>query len=432
MSEDESFVVLGSSPLNSLKSVPQTIEIEMVSKLKDVDDNNTSHHQQDEELRSDEKQKSITTNALSGSCSEYLLVDDASSSSNSGMAASFILGEVRPEVLKESVYSQFPSLSLNEPLKSSEMMKIHSLLTSNIEMKEVLRNTNDSMSDFMSKTKKTLDEYKDHLRECQAEIRQLRSENISLQKELHEKIQHIEMMEQIRTTENEQLRNGISEKSSQIMEMREHISNLEHQENHKFVPISEHKKILEQFETKMSVILAENMEIKEMQAQYVDEITCLKVNLVSCEELYKKAKFDIKALQSNEGKKSIEVVEYENKLKSIEDEVTVLRIQVDTYKKDFEAERCSRENLAGERDNLWLELRKLQTSNQKLVEEAELNSKRIQKNNSKKEVPAIPITNESIQQVYKRVVYSCPLCGVEHKTLGALQDHVQACLNDNS
>lgn len=99
------------------------------------------------------------------------------------------------------------------------------------------------------------------------------------------------------------------------------------------------------------------------------------MNLVSIEELYNKAKSDIQILQNTEVAKSSEISEYENKIESIKEEISVLRIQVDTYQKDFESERSSRQNMAGERDNLLIELKKLQTSNQKLIEEIESNTK---------------------------------------------------------
>lgn len=112
----------------------------------------------------------------------------------------------------------------------------------------------------------------------------------------------------------------------------------------------------------------------------MDEINSLKVNLISLEELYHKAKFDINILQNDEFNHSKSLTEYENKIKNIKEEMAILQIQVDTYQKDFESERDSRQNMAGERDNLLIELKNLQICNQKLIEEAESNLSRTRKN----------------------------------------------------
>ncbi|KAL5280189.1 key family protein [Megaselia abdita] len=431
MSDDESFVVLGTSPFNSLKIKSP----EQPSLMDDIQSN------------INEKEKSNETSIRSNGTS--ILSNGTSILSKSSMAASFLLGEVQPEMLKESVYSQFPSL--NESMRSAEdISKLQNLITSNIEMKEILRKTNETMSEWMSKTKTSMDTYKTQIQKCQEEIGQLRNENQLLQTQLSEKIKHIELMEQIRTQENEQLRMGISEKNSLIANMQTKIITLEEQqlqsydllkENqtaslaNDYVPVPIHKKIVDDLQSSMDSILAENLEIKGMQKQYLDEINCLKVNLVSLEELHMKAKSDLQLLQSNEATKSEAFVEYENKIKNIQEEMTILRIQVDTYQKDFESERTSRQSMAGERDNLLVELKKLQNSNQQLMEEAKSNVTKkttpkkveVKKTETPKQTPL-----KASSQIYERVVYSCPLCGVEHRTLGSLQNHVQACLDDNN
>lgn len=131
--------------------------------------------------------------------------------------------------MQESVYSQFPSL--NSSFKSTdEYVKLQSLVTSNIEMKETLRKTNETVSEWMLKTKKCMDDYKTQLQQCQEDAKLLREENQLLQKQLNEKLRHIELMEKIRTQENEQLRMGISEKSSLILNMQQHILKMEEQQ----------------------------------------------------------------------------------------------------------------------------------------------------------------------------------------------------------
>lgn len=435
MSDDESFVVLESSPLNSIE--PQS------SLTFGNNPSQNGHQSNNNENASQQSLKNNGKMSDSDASNKFSSLDI----SKSDIAASFILGDIQPEVIKESVYLQFPSL--NESLKGSDdVLKLQNLITSNIEMKETLRRTNDTMSEWMAKTKKCMDDYKDQIRRCQEEIQPLYSEN----QQLREKMQHIEVMEKIRTHENEQLRIGISEKSSQILNMQQQILKLEQQQSsydflqekhslNEYVSIQEHNKVIEQLETRMSTICSENSEIKKSQSKYLDEINRLKVSLSSYEELNQNAKLDLQMLQNKEAKKSQEIIEYENQMKSIKEEIVILRIQVDTYKKDFESERCSRQSMAGERDNLLGELRKLQDSNQKLVEEAELNSTQIRKASEiskkrfkdevKKPTQPIPSPNETTQ-VYERVLYSCPLCSVEHKTLGALQNHVQACLDDNN
>lgn len=98
----------------------------------------------------------------------------------------------------------------------------------------------------------------------------------------------------------------------------------------------------------------------------------MKVNYTSLEELYKKATADIECLRNKESMKTNVLNDYEIKFKDINEEMKILQIQVETYRKDFESERESRQNMAGERDYLLVELKKLQQNNQKLIEDAEL------------------------------------------------------------
>lgn len=52
-------------------------------------------------------------------------------------------------------------------------------------------------------------------------------------------------------------------------------------------------------------------------------------------------------------------------------EINLLRMQLDIYSKDFQMERESRQKLAGEKDQLLMDLKMLQKRNQQLIEQTQ-------------------------------------------------------------
>jgi len=69
-------------------------------------------------------------------------------------------------------------------------------------------------------------QYKEHVKECQAQIAILRVENQELKRDLETKIEQIEGVHTIRLKEQDELRKSVSEKQSLIDNMRVEIDKL--------------------------------------------------------------------------------------------------------------------------------------------------------------------------------------------------------------
>lgn len=394
---------------------------------------------------------------------------------DSSLAASFILGEVSSDVLKASVYSQFPSIC-SMGACPEDVNRIQTMLSEYMELKKTLLNTNITMKQLYDQTQKWKADVKAMEDERRAEIAKLRNENLELRQDLDIKVEQIKLNDEVRRKEHDEFIKTLSEKTSQIENMSAQILKLEQQQlaSFEFIPkndtermataagstnitvgnaaataaaeyvtIAEHKRIVKNFERQLSEIVAENLELKDLQQQYIDEINCLKVNLVAAEELHIKNQDDIKFLKASDEEKSEMFSKFDEERKTLRVDLDVLRQQLDIYCRDFKIEQESRENLANEKDQLLSDLRELQKKNQELIQEAQKNYEEHTRQ-AMTGTGAVPKTrttqtvtslSSSPSPSPKPSLYSpennfnCPICGQIFKTLCILQTHVNQCLD---
>lgn len=105
-------------------------------------------------------------------------------------------------------------------------------------------------------------------------------------------------------------------------------------------------------ERQCSQLLAENLQFKDMEQQFKDEIHCLRVNQASTEELVRMGQLDLQAERAACGR-------LEGDLRQAREENEVLVQQAEIYKKDFLAERDARQRMAGEKEAVLQELNRL-------------------------------------------------------------------------
>ncbi|XP_017096789.2 NF-kappa-B essential modulator isoform X2 [Drosophila bipectinata] len=434
MSEEESFVILGSSPLPSLlfDGMEHGEEvIESAAMLQSSSDHPISSS-------TSEPQRSLETGGAPQS-----------------LAASFIMGEVGSDVLKNSVYSQFPSLCSLQA-SAEDVVKLQNLLSEYHALKSTLDKLSCTMLNYHKLTQQRRQEaakreqhYRDQLLECQKKVEKLSQENQQLREELETKMEQIELVQSLNQKEQDELRQSASEKMSLINNMRVEIDKLQQLKMHSFefvpddgataakesegtalnyVQREEHDRQVRELKQQLSQLLAENLEIKDMKKTYVEKIDCLKVNLTSAQELMDKMQRDISELKAKDAQKQ-EVIEH-------------LQTQNDIYRKDFEMERADREKNAGEKDQYLLDLKALQRRNQELIEALAESHK----SSSIKSSPASSLSSSrhSLREDQRPVldptaaaastaesILRCPICSKTFKNLSVLQSHVNDCLDKN-
>lgn len=335
-----------------------------------------------------------------------------------GLVTSFIPTQ-RVDFYQSPTFSEYKSI---DEMNASDLL---SLVTSNIDMKDMLQKTNSSMADFMEKTKKTIDDYKTEIQAYQMEILDLQHDN----EKLTEDMEICHRLEDDRIVEHQKLRDLVNTKTDEMQQMETKMAFMQYTQipelvnqiamlndtSKKVIPIEDHEKEIGQLKTRIS--------------SFGEKIVVLTKQLAFEKSSHEKTKSELEQLKKDKMTTTgYAQAQYEKKIKNAQDEISMLRIQVDTYKKDFEAERCSRESMAGERDSLLNTLSKLQITNQKLIMESESNLKQFKKAELNKELN-IPYDGN---QIYERQQHSCPLCRAEFKTLMTLQNHVQECLDESN
>ncbi|XP_030388459.1 NF-kappa-B essential modulator [Scaptodrosophila lebanonensis] len=440
ISEEESFVILGSSPMPSICADGNSLLRDALEKEKETKE--ASVEQAENIL--------ITSNQLSASTIGAKVSETTSIHTNGSaepsLAASFLLGEVPADVLKNSVYSQFPSLCSMEAC-AEDVVKLQNMMTEYVALKQTLDKVHHTMQDYYKITQQWRQDaasreqqYKEQLELCQAQIDKLKKENQTLKNDISANLNQLQVVEEIQQKENDDLRQSISEKNSLIQNMRVEIDKLAQQQLQSyevvppegepqirptvdFIKREEHDRITKDLQREMSRLLAENLEVKEMQKIYLDEINCLKVNLTSYEEILNKTNEELRNLNLKDAQK--------------QDEITHLQTQVEIYRRDFEMERADREKNAGEKEQYLQDLRALQRRNQELIEALskakDSNSDVISTvNRSSLRDDQRPIrvldptgaaakTSESVSR--------CPICSKSFNSLSTLQTHVNDCLD---
>ncbi|XP_050323500.1 NF-kappa-B essential modulator isoform X3 [Bactrocera neohumeralis] len=353
-----------------------------------------------------------------------------------------------------SIHSQFPSVSLEACEELTTVMSDY------LKMKDVLIQVNSKMSSWLEMKKQMQSnemENRQKLQQCQEQIAALRNENLDLKRELESKIEHIQACETVRKQEHEELVKNISEKTALIANMRTQIEKLELQQLSSFEVVSklgkngensekseyvtrlEHERVTKNFERNMSQLLAEKLEINDMQKQYIDEINCLKVNLTVSEELVNQLQSDIALLKANDKEKTAQFEIYATQRTEMREELDVLRQQVDVYSRDFQLERTAREEMAGEKAQLLDDLRALQRKNHELSElVGQLEERITALTRQRVSPPTTASRNYYLQNIATLTPpapttpqHICPICSITCSSLTTLQEHANQCIDRN-
>ncbi|CAD7014155.1 NF-kappa-B essential modulator [Ceratitis capitata] len=373
---------------------------------------------------------------------------DSKDSLQNNMAVSYIMGQVPADTLKASIHSQFPSVSLEACEELTTVMSDY------LKMKDVLISVNSKMSSWLEMKKQmqaSVVENRQKMNQCQEQIATLRNENLKIKQELDTKIEQLQANEAVRKQENEELIKKISEKSAIIANMRAQIEKLELQQLSSFEVVSkfgqkekqsekseyvtrhEHERVIKDFERNMSQLLAEKLEISDMQKQYIDEINCLKVNLTASEEMVNQLRSDIALLKANDKEKTDQFELYALQRDEMREELGILRQQVDVYSRDFQLERTAREEMAGEKVQLLDDLRSLQHKNQALSEQVAKLEEHLAVISMQTNSPVAPSRNivPPPAPVQAAAEHKCPICAISCTSLTSLQEHVNQCLDRN-
>ncbi|EDW01614.1 GH21536 [Drosophila grimshawi] len=392
MSDEESFVILGSSPLSSLHFYANSLHdgLEMEENGSVVEDGPQAQSNVDSPASlSQLSTLSEQTKSAEGSLPTTL------PSQQTSLATGFLMGEVKPDVLKNSVYSQFPSLCSMQAC-AEDVVKLQTMMTEYIGLKQTLDKVNHTMQEYYKITQQWRQEaaireqqYQDQLKQCQMQIEKLTVENQQLKKELETNLEQIRLVEDMHQKEHDDLRQSVSEKSSLINNMRVQIDKLQQHQLHSY--------------------------------DFVPDV----VNLTSAEELLNAMRVDVNQLRAKDAQK--------------DEEIAYLKTQIDIYRRDFEMERADRQKNAGEKEQYLVDLRALQRRNQELIESlAEVH-------NSKKVIHTATGAVQSSLRAEQRPVLDptgaaartsdsfmrCPICLKSFSSLSVLQSHVNDCLDKN-
>nr|XP_016929800.1 NF-kappa-B essential modulator isoform X2 [Drosophila suzukii] len=449
MSEEESFVILGSSPYSSLQPDVGSLVFDGLDDVQEAKEPVASTSNQQPVAAMASAPGSMTNSQVQPKSL------DSGSSQHQSLAASFIMGDVPSDVLKNSVYSQFPSLCSLQA-SAEDVVKLQNMIAEYAALKSTLDKLNHTMLNYHKLTQQWRQEAadreqhcKNQLQECQAQVEQLRDENQKLKADLETKMEQIKVVQDFSQKEQDELRQSVSEKKSLIDNMRVEIDKLQQLKMHSFefvpedggktdpdpdkalqyVQRDEHDRQVRDLQRQLSKLLAENLEINEMKKTYIEEIDCLKVNYTSAQELMDKMQRDINELKARDIQKQ-EVIEH-------------LQTQNDIYRKDFEMERADREKNAGEKEQYLMDLRALQRRNQELIE-ALAESHKANKSGSASPSSSLSSSRSSLREDQRPVldptaaasrtsdtVLRCPICSKSFNALSVLQSHVNDCLDKN-
>jgi len=397
-------------------------------------------------------------------------------------ASKFLLGKIDQEELKSSVFKQFPSINTSQ-IKTDDVLKLYSLLDEHAQLKDNIKKTNDAMRHQYNFLQKWQDRVRDRMNEKNRTIEdlQLRLNKVevgSLQRvecvekkilNLQENIEKLDIEKKDLLQQNQKLRGEIiqleesskitiqclksdnyahamslSEEDSLIRNTYEQIHKMEQEKRLVAVhandisksspqcdPLQkpEYDQIIRELNQQLSEVTGRYLELQDMQRVYKDEIDCLKVNLVSAEELQKQMKNTIITIQASNTESSKRCAQFEQQLSTAHDRIDLLSAQVEIYRNDFQMEREAREKLVSEKDILLNELSLLQKRNKELLDKAQ-NS---QAESTGKPLGAIrKITTQSKESSPETepIKFICPLCELETKTLRLLEQHLELCLKD--
>ncbi|XP_055609720.1 NF-kappa-B essential modulator [Uranotaenia lowii] len=477
MSDEESFIVLGSTPTPSMENYFLSDEQPRQPMTDSSIQINSSHfsmiHPPQESLKN-----SIGPKSSLETCAASSLINGSVAGENP-LAASVIMGETH-----SSLFQTFPSL-MKSSMPIDEVKVLQHLMTEHGQMKESLQMANvamrknftsiqkwqDDVKNKYANQNRVIDELRANLEQLESanktlqqkfnlseeNVRKIKNENDALQKQLNDVSDRENVLGTAHEAELQDLRKELSEKKSVLQNMAKEIERLQ-LEKRDFVVVpsnkpdqmdlgvvtkEEHERQIKVLQREMSVAVAKNLEFEDMRKIYVDEINCLKANISAAEEMAAKHRLEKERMFKDLETRDVSLSENIRELKTLSEQVDVLTAQLDIYKIDFEAERTARAELASEKDQILSDLKLLQKRNQQLIEEvqngrsAEQKATRaaneaLDKRNSPEVGPsgsgAAAKPEPAEEQKYERPVLHCPLCNGAFKDLLTLQNHVEDCV----
>ncbi|VEN58179.1 unnamed protein product [Callosobruchus maculatus] len=123
----------------------------------------------------------------------------------------------------------------------------------------------------------------------------------------------------------------------------------------------------------------------------------------------------------------------ELKVKNVQsDEMFALKTQMDMYKVDFEQERSAKEAMKLEKDKLLEDIQMLQTRNQQLQDELAMARSGgdfvvLPRAGQTTSTNSSQNTSSSTSNSPPLGKHSCPLCGIQFRSIRLLEDHVDVC-----
>lgn len=183
------------------------------------------------------------------------------------------------------------------------------------------------------------------LKESESKTNLATKESDELRKELQELTASFRSFQDSTTKEHADLRMFLSEKDALIQNIsveneRLHLEKADFVvlKNNKpessmssaanFIKKEEHDLAIRDMNRKLSATVAANLQIKDMEKVYTDEIDCLKVNLTAAEELHTQMKMSLATLNTSNAENSKRAEEYSRQLKTAQDEIELLKVQV--------------------------------------------------------------------------------------------------------
>lgn len=483
MSDEESFIVLGSTPTPSMEQYLSDGGSEslkdkiMATSTTQTTSNNFSLIQADESLKSIKP-----TGAKSFQTEQNKSAPMSLTGKNNALAASVIMGET-----KSSLFQAFPSL-MQSSMPINEVQMLQHLMNEHGQLKDSLQKANVAMRNNFTCIQKWQDEvkltYTDQVQKIDeqcAAIEKMEVENeklkqalavaeaysrdqekrtseqrLALEKELQDAQKQIQAERASAVAEIEELKKVSSEKQSILQNMAKEIERLELEKQEfvvvkpnkpetsdggiQFINKEEHDRQIKVLQREMSVYVATNLEFEDMQKIYIDELNCLKVNLTAAENVHTNQRLHMERQAKDIETKDVSLAENIRELKTLAEQVDVLTAQLDIYKVDFEAERSARAELASEKDHILSDLKLLQKRNQQLIDE--IQNRRVAEDKAthaaneslnKRESPEASTSVEaasssSEEQTYVRSILRCPLCNGSYKDISTLQNHVEDCV----
>lgn len=88
---------------------------------------------------------------------------------------------------------------------------------------------------------------------------------------------------------------------------------------------------IQTLQLELSKAIGESLEFEDMKKSYINEMDCLKVNLVATEELYKESVADQNILKSRNAFLSQEINDNKKQIISMQSEIGLLKAQVNNF-----------------------------------------------------------------------------------------------------